>query len=514
MRYALLGLLQVALLASADAQTEPSLHEPAAQSRRIALVISNSSYAHLPHIPGAVAEAKLITSALGAAGFEIISIENASLQAFVDLQKSFFSKLQAKDACLFYFTGYAIQAGDDDFLLPVDFKPEVSGSLRSRAYPVLLFAKTSQLKQASPKLIFVEASRRINATLADASPPGLLIPDITDVNEVLIALSAGANQFVDTRPDEIGYFTRSLSEYISTKGSSVLELMPKVLKAVRASSGDQQQPAYSANITANLLFRAPDPAIGVAHQNRRDREPYVWIPPGKFLMGCAPGDDKCQKDEKPQHEVTISKGFWMGQTEVRVSSYQHFVADGPKKSRKMPDAPDWNKKWKLDNRPIANMRWEDARDYCAWAAGRLPTEAEWEYAARAGKSNEIYPLNSENSRDKANFHGKQGNDNFDDPAPVGSFDANAFQLFDMAGNVWELVNDLYSETSYAQSPAVDPQGASGGKERVVRGGSYDSDPKEHLRISIRRHFRGTANATGFRCVLDDSAATRRTLQLQ
>src|SRR5205085_1611346 len=122
------------------------------------------------------------------------------------------------------------------------------------------------------------------------------------------------------------------------------------------------------------------------------------------------------------------------------------------KPKRMPKAsPFWNKDWKEqnDNLPMAFTSWEDSRDFCAWVGGRLPTEAEWEYAARAGAQDQAFPHGGVDSRDKANFKGKKGNDRFENASPVRQFDANGFKLFDMAGNVWEWVNDWYSPTYYA-----------------------------------------------------------------
>jgi sulfatase modifying factor 1 len=153
------------------------------------------------------------------------------------------------------------------------------------------------------------------------------------------------------------------------------------------------------------------------------------------------------------------------------------------------------------NDPITEVTWEEANQFCEWTGGRLPTEAEWEYAARAGKA-EINP-SLEESRDKANFAGTSGNDTYVNTAPVKSFDPNEFDLYDMSGNVWEWCKDGFSKTYFASSPASDPQGPAEFKGHVVRGGSWDSDRKEYLRISYRTSMT-RSNKVGFRCVLDDS----------
>jgi sulfatase modifying factor 1 len=142
----------------------------------------------------------------------------------------------------------------------------------------------------------------------------------------------------------------------------------------------------------------------------------------------------------------------------------------------------------------------------------LPSEAEWEYAARGGVDDEISAL-GDNAREKANFEGKGGSDIFDSIAPVAQFDADRFKLYDMLGNVWEWVNDWYSPTYYGDSRAgvTDPPGPDKGKEHVMRGGSFDSDPKTHLRLSIRKSNSKAENNVGMRCILEESPATRTLL---
>jgi formylglycine-generating enzyme required for sulfatase activity len=241
----------------------------------------------------------------------------------------------------------------------------------------------------------------------------------------------------------------------------------------------------------------------------------VWIPPGKFLMGCItatspgiPPDPRCHPDEKPQHEVTLSQGFWMGRTEVTVGSYKRYTqkANGPR--GKKLTMPRLEREWSADDYPMGDVVWEQAAAYCKWAGGRLPTEAEWEYAARGGKDGEIYPLDSSDSRSKANFAG----DTYDGLAPVGKFDPNRFGLYDMAGNVWEWANDWFSASYFAADAVTDPKGPATGKEHVIRGGSYDSKPEEYLRISYRKGYGSVPTpGVGFRCVIDDTPDSRKLL---
>ena len=247
--------------------------------------------------------------------------------------------------------------------------------------------------------------------------------------------------------------------------------------------------------------------------SKQDREDYLWIPAGKFQMGCVPGDSRCHPEEKPQHEVTLSRGFWMGRNEVQVGSYKRYTQLARDAHKKKIPMPPLARGMTADDYPVGSVTWEEATSYCKWAGGRLPSEAEWEYAARGGSpTSEIYPMNSADSRNKANFYGKAGSDIWDDLAPVKQFDANGYGLFDMAGNVWEWVNDWFADSYSTADPVTDPHGPPAGKEHVIRGGSYDSDPKEHLRISFRKPWGKTAApGVGFRCAIDDSPESRKML---
>jgi formylglycine-generating enzyme required for sulfatase activity len=246
---------------------------------------------------------------------------------------------------------------------------------------------------------------------------------------------------------------------------------------------------------------------------------YVWIPAGTFMMGCSPGDSECDRDERPAHQVTISRGFWMGQTEVTVGAYKRFAAAT---GRAMPSEPEYsgralNPGWRDESQPMGNVTWDDAAAYCQWAGGRLPTEAEWEHAARAGSSAvrygdldavAWYANNSGRSRldsariwaqDSSNY-GRRLDANQNGPHPVGRKRPNGLGLYDMLGNTWEWVADWYDAVYYAQSPSEDPRGPSSGQYRVVRGGSWGNYPRI-VRVSGRSSYTPGVwnNHFGFRC---------------
>jgi len=256
-------------------------------------------------------------------------------------------------------------------------------------------------------------------------------------------------------------------------------------------------------------------APGPVQENPKDRLKYVWIPPGTFLMGASPGDSEASAQEKPARQVTISRGFWIGQTPVTVAAYQLFAAST---GRPMPKAPDFNPLWCYPNMPIVNLNWTDAQAYSQWAAGRLPTEAEWEYAARAGSTEARYgPLdeiawyadNSGRERLDSVRLWKEDNKNYDQrirgnggcPHEVARKLPNAFGLYDTLGNVEEWVNDWSAQNYYQHGPSVDPTGPSSGTWRVLRGANWYYR-STWIRVSFRSAWNPGAGTelTGLRCV--------------
>ena len=234
------------------------------------------------------------------------------------------------------------------------------------------------------------------------------------------------------------------------------------------------------------------PASQLPTEIRVERNPtdglrYVYIPAGTFTMGCSRGDLQCRSEEKPAHQVAISKGFWLGQTEVTVGAFKRFAAAT---GHEMPPAPFFSSGWANDNMPILSGSWDDAQAYCRWAGGRLPTEAEWEYAARAGTEEARY-----GAIDEIAWYDKNSADR---PHEVGQKRANAWGLFDMLGNAWEWVNDWYNKHYYRKSPSTDPQGPKSAEYKVLRGGSWYGGVKR-ARVSYRVVGVPGGDGFGFRC---------------
>lgn len=198
------------------------------------------------------------------------------------------------------------------------------------------------------------------------------------------------------------------------------------------------------------------------------------LPAGCFLMGSPSGEDGRYTDEEPQHEVTIARPFAVGRYPVTFSEWDAFVAAEGTTHR--PD----DKGWGRGRQPVIHVSWDDAQAYVAWLSDqtgqpyRLLSEAEWEYAARAG-SQTRYPWGNEPGKNKANFDGSGSQWSKRQTSPVGSFAPNVFGLHDMIGNVWEWVQDTWHD-NYQGAPDDGRAWEEGSDSRVVRGGSWFVDP--------------------------------------
>jgi len=198
--------------------------------------------------------------------------------------------------------------------------------------------------------------------------------------------------------------------------------------------------------------------------NAQSQLTFVTIPAGNFLMGSSDGE----KNERPSHRVTITRAFELQDTETTQSEWQAVMGSNPSQFRG-------------DDRPVDSVSWTEAQEFIARLNAqdigyhyRLPTEAEWEYAARAGA-----PPDTASGVGQLGFH--TGNSSLKSH-PVRSMAPNAWRLFDMRGNVWEWVSDWYD--GYRGSAVVDPQGPSKGKFRAVRGGGWHSTA-DALRATFR-----------------------------
>ena len=221
----------------------------------------------------------------------------------------------------------------------------------------------------------------------------------------------------------------------------------------------------------------------------------VLIPAGYFNIGSQSG----LNDEAPIVSVWIDS-FYIDETEVTNEEYKVFC-DSTK--RPYPANPPWDTTYFVSkkNYPVIYVSWEDANAFAKWINKRLPTEAEWEKAARAGTSTKYFCGDTITGGD-ANFVGTDENDTWKHASPVKSFSPNEYGLYDMYGNVWEWCSDNYSKDAYFFITSPNPKGLRTGTEKIIRGGSWDSSP-EYLRSTIRgKNKPNMKNSNvGFRCVV-------------
>jgi len=226
----------------------------------------------------------------------------------------------------------------------------------------------------------------------------------------------------------------------------------------------------------------------------------VRIPAGEFTMGRSKltADDQTKMrpqvllDDRPEHRVGL-EAYWMDAREVTQRQYAEFAKAT---ARALPYH------WRggvvpagAEEFPAYNVRWHDAEAYCAWAGKRLPTEAEWERAARGGKDGLDYPGGDQLDAKAARFNVQTG------PGPVGKYAPNEFGLYDIAGSVSEWCADWFDRDYYAKSEPRNPKGPSEGAYKVIRGGAWP-DGAKRLTVFFRNWVRPTQRTPniGFRCV--------------
>src|SRR5271157_623916 len=270
---------------------------------------------------------------------------------------------------------------------------------------------------------------------------------------------------------------------------------PTVLPALASATASPLPTSTSAQTAV------PTPTLGIGSTliSPTDQMVEVYVPQGDFLMGSSDADGMAYASEKPQHTVTLD-AFWIDQTVVTNGKYALCVKAKACQAPAVFSSNTHDHYYgyaEYADYPVIFMSWNDAQAYCRWAGRRLPTEAEWEKAAR-GTDGRLYPWgNNPPTADLANFGNKIW-----DVIKSGSHpgDASPYGALDMAGNAWQWVADWYAMDYYQHSPAQNPSGPDSGQARVQRGGSY-----HYSEVGIRSAYRFSKdpaffdNTTSFRC---------------
>lgn len=533
-----LSLLQPVAAQSSAPQNEGSRAlEIIPVQRRMALIIGNSNYP-VGKLKNPVNDAIAMELALKKLGFGVTTLRDANFRQMRQSVNTFASTLRKGDLAFFYYSGHGLQIKERNYLVPIDFTGESATDAEYETLAADQVRQRLEETQASVRLLVLDACRQ-NPFPADSrsSTPGLR--EMERAEGTLVAFATGANNVADDNPSEAnGLYTKYLISALQTPGLNHVEVFKRVQAEVKRNSpGGKQNPAYYDNIIGLVVLNTSGGTVNVSVKSKTDslaarnelneeevywkecqtqkgafcdaylaqfpqgrfaklaelyRKPaeaplkpgqvkpgqvkigpdgldYVWIPAGRYQMGCSPGDSECANDE-PRRDVEIPKGFWLGKTEVTQEAYQRITGSNPSH-------------FKGASLPVEQITWFNAREFCTRNGARLPTEEEWEYAARAGSTAARYGFidkigwyfaNSVSSTSVSSTHA------------VGQKDANKWGLKDMLGNVYE-----WTESSYNSDL------------KVLRGGSWNVFPHT-LRASYRFNGSPTFERTnfGFRCLRD------------
>jgi len=421
------------------------------------------------------------------------------------------------DTFLLFFSGHGIMRGGEGYLVPTDGD-------RDNAIPLSWIRDQMKRSRASTKVLILDACHAGAAKGVD----GVTVDLRAGANlAMLLSCQKGQVSWPDEKQRH-SVFTRYLLEGLAGKAAggdrkvTHNELFAYVRKRVKTWTVTNRKPLQEPVIGGDavgdpVIAECPEEDVGPPIPPPGDAVPRGWtketrrvkvatpqgdrwkeityytntigmkfvlIPAGEFLMGSRDSADEVARkgrhlpawyeDEHPLHRVRITKPFYMGIYEVTQAQYERVMGKNPSR-------------FKGPNNPVEQVSWNDAVEFCRrlsrkdGAAYRLPTEAEWEYACRAGTTTPFY-TGETISTDQANYDGNYAYGSGrkgvyrEKPLPVGGFPPNAFGLYDMHGNVWEWCGDWCGGKYYAESALDDPRGPAAGKYRVLRGGSWRGGP--------------------------------------
>jgi len=501
--------------------------ERQAPSKRVALVIGIGKY-HKAPLENPTNDADDMAKVLECVGFDVIKVKNASLKDMKMAINTFGEKLKQAEVGLFYFAGHGMQYQGENYLFPIGAMDTVKVAEHLQSETLNATYVLSTMKY--PKN---ESNLNLNIVILDAcrnNPFRTLLRQNRGLDQeglALMEVPSGSLIAYATRPNmkasdgngKNSPYVKHLKQEILKPGISILDMLTNVRAAVMQETSNYQAPGFYSELNRTFCFvgpcQKPDKPSSSAQCVVDKRSPLssdklfrdalqvggegpqmVWVEPGSFKMGDLQGQGF--SNEKPVQEVYVSH-FAIGRYEVTFAEYDHFVkATGSQK----PD----DEKWGRDKRPVINVSWKDATAYADWLTQqtretyRLPTEAEWEYAARAGTET-AYWWGNEIKQNYAVCDGCGSEWDTKKTAPVGCFPANAFGLHDTVSNVWEWTCSEYEEQYAGQEQECVDNTDAKGLRVTTRGGSWFTIPKG-VRAAFRFKLRPTEryNEVGFRVV--------------
>ena len=489
----------------------------AAHAARLALVVGNDQYQNISKLRNAVADAQTMGEAFRKAGYQVMVVTNVDLRVLKDELRAFRRRVRGGDEVVLYFSGHGVQLGAENFLLPVDVRSDTEEQVRDDG--LALSAVLADLRTAKPgfTLAIIDACRDNPFKKAGKSigGRGLASPPSATGEMVLFAAGEG-QQALDrlsaTDPVRNGVFTRVFVNEMQRPGLSIDQTLRNVrveVNRLAQSVNHEQVPALYDQVLGTYYFYppraqvagvvaepvrtapvaqpspqpaqpsppvqapAPQPAPSTAQALRpgsvikdcSDCPELVVIPAGRFMMGSNDGNSR-ESSEKPIHPVNI-KQFAIGKTEVTQAQWQAVMGSNPSKFTNCGS-----------NCPVEQVSWNDVQQFIqklnakTGQSYRLPSEAEWEYAARAGSQSK-YSFGDSDSDSQLGQHAWYKENSGNSTKPVAGKQANAFGLHDIHGNVLEWVKDCWHD-NYNGAPTDGSAWTTSctGNGRVLRGGSW------------------------------------------
>ncbi len=541
--------------------------------RKVALVVGVERYDKPGFNPLDYAEddVEAVGQRLAKLGFRVTTLKGsgrgsarATKRTIESTLERLVSPLGVDDLILVMFSGHGMQtSAGDAYFCPVDAVENRASSMVSLSYVIRDVLKPNVGK----RILLIDACRNDpdpgkGKDLGGIQGRYIELPEDT---AVLFSCRAGQRSFESAELKQ-GIFTHCVLEALDGKDGvgalSWSELAGYVKRRMASREirgyiprGNRQDPIPADLLSFTTLGVIPDRSPPAPRRSFAERLGIVLvsIPSGSFFMGSTDAEiDRILElypdakrsfltDEQPRHRVRISRPFFLGRHEVTVGQFRAFVDATGYRTDAEKDGKGgfgWNEsagKFEQDPRyswrdpgfsqsdvhPVSNVSWRDAEAFCAWLSEeddrytfRLPTEAEWEYAARGGTTT-LWPegddpeslarhgnvADATAKRKHAGWTTISSDDGYLYTAPVGRYVANGFGLQDMLGNVWEWCSDGYASGYYGDSPGSDPQGSPGASYRVIRGGSWGDDPqacRAAVRLCNSPEFR--SNDLGFRPV--------------
>jgi len=502
---------------------------PLFAAERVALVIGNNSYVHGTPLKNCVNDARAVTKALEGVGFEVISGEDASLQEFEAKVLEFRRKAQGAKAAWFHYSGHGVEVAGTNYLVPVDANVEEEFQVKHKTYPLDQILGAMEGAKAPLKVVVLDCCRdnpfgrgwsRSGASglaqVAD-TPDGTIIAFATSPGKVA-ADGAGANS----------PFTSALVSSLRKPGLEIEQVFIETGRLVKETTGNRQIPWRNSSFYGSFILMnggtdgvipspmLPDSPAPLAEVSPLDRgevgKPvelkllgevpvlFQYCPPGSFTMG-SPKTEEGRGFDENQVSVRITKGFWMARTECTQVQWKAVMGSDPSE-------------FKGDDLPVESVSWDDVQEFIGklnragglpegwqWS---LPTEAQWEYACRAGTTT-IFSFGNSLTLRQANFgeairNGGAGKGaSLEKTSRVGSYTANTWGLYDMHGNVWEWCSDWHAE---GLGGGADPKGPLSDVLRVLRGGAWN-DGAVYCRAANRSmaDAGGRSHYLGFRPAL-------------